>query len=71
MKTFLRFEEVQVPTPVKKLWRVYNKNEKEDIACISWYPKWRKYVVSFRESCPFDSNCLQEIIEFLNTQNGK
>lgn len=35
---------------------------------ISWYSKWRRYVFSCHNTMLFDSECLKELTDFLDTQ---
>ena len=48
---------------------VNNKSGKE-IACISYYPPWRRYVMVTDSPAVFDVNCLESIIKFINSRWG-
>lgn len=49
------------------VYRVYNKKSNMQIALISYYKPWKKYVFSTQTEHVFDVSCLENIIEFMNT----
>lgn len=49
----------------KPVYRVYNKKTSEQLAIISWYKPWKKYVFSSKEQVVFDLSCLECINSFM------
>jgi len=61
------------PTGKTKVYTVWNKKE-EILGEVSWHRGWRKYCYFnyndlSRNDTYYDSNCLTEIIKFLNKLN--
>ena len=50
----------------KDAYVVVNNKSDNEIACISWYPPWRKYVMVTDLPAVFDIKCLESIIKFIN-----
>jgi len=55
----------------KPAYAIINNSSDNDIACVNWYPAWRRYVMTTDTPAVFDIGCLESIIEFIKRQNPK
>lgn len=65
MKHWLYFEEVYIPGRKTKFWVVRNVQTREVLGSVHWKASWRKYAL-FTKDVIFDSNCLREVVEFVD-----
>lgn len=54
----------------KPAWAIVNSKSGAEIACIGYYPAWRRYVMFTDAPAVFDSGCLQNIIKFMDGKNN-
>lgn len=62
---FLLFEEENIVGYKTKVWAVKSKMQGTILGKIGWYGPWRKYTFSAMPQTLFDSNCLNDIRQFL------
>lgn len=53
--------------PVYRVFSIKANMKDAQLAMISWYKPWKKYVFSSRESCVFDLACLNSLRDFMQT----
>lgn len=66
---FIRISQDNEVFENKPVYRVYSKKDDSQLAIISWYKPWRKYVFSTNLGIVFDLKCLTSITEFLEELN--
>ena len=49
----------------KPAWAIVNTKSDNDIACVSWYPSWKRYVMITDTPAAFDVGCMKTIINFI------
>lgn len=49
----------------KPVYRVYNNKSGAQIAILSYYKPWKKYVFSTQPDIVFDGVCLSNILDFM------
>ena len=52
----------------KPVYRVFNNKTDNQIAIITYYNPYKKYVFESREGCIFANTCLRDIIDFLENK---
>lgn len=62
---FIKFDEIK-DTGKTKVFSVKSLDEFK-LGVISWYPSWRRYTFQPSVQTIFDSKCLIEISEFIDT----
>lgn len=67
---YIKFVEVSNEGKKTKRFNVVNLSEQK-LGVILFNPRWRKYVFAPNEHTIFDSECLNDIIEFLNEETKK
>lgn len=66
--SFIKFEkQPRPPNKVTDLYALYSVEGNYLLGSISWYPSWRKYCFHSIGEAVFDTKCLTEIINFINT----
>lgn len=55
----------------KPVYRVFNNKELDQIAIISYYRPWGKYVFTSKEGIVFDVLCLTDILDFMKNEIPK
>jgi len=51
-------------------YAIVNNNSGNEIACISYYPSWKRYVMVTDTPAVFDVGCLESIIKFIQSRWG-
>ena len=75
MKTrykYIHFKEVLAGQHIsgqKLQWACLNNQSKAILGMIEYYPRWKQYVIDFREICIFNNQCLNDISDFLTQLN--
>ena len=59
----IRFE------PAANDWACMNSKSGDVLGSVSYYKRWKKWVIEFQEDCVFDSKCLRDIADFLDQLN--
>lgn len=67
-KSFLDFRQIGEKKKTK-IFGVYSSSGGDSLGGVMWQVSWRKYCFFPKDATVFDSNCLQEIIEFLDKIN--
>ena len=49
----------------KPAWAIVNTKSQREIACIGYYPAWRRYVMFTDAPAVFDVGCMKTIINFI------
>ena len=49
----------------KPAFAIINTKSDSDIAWVSWYPSWKRYVMVTDTPAVFDAGCLESIIKFI------
>ena len=57
------------PSNKTKIIHVFNKTNEIFLGVVSWFAAWRKYCFEPESEMVFDSNCLQDIKDFLDKEN--
>ena len=52
-------------------WYCYNNKSETTLGCVTYYARWRQWVIDFKEDCVFNVQCLQDIADFLGQLNKK
>ena len=52
----------------KPAYVIVNSHSDSEIACVSWYPSWKRYVMVTDTPAAFDVSCLESIIKFIQSQ---
>jgi len=52
----------------KPVYRIFNNKSTIQLAILSYYKPWKKYVFSSQDDSVFDNNCLKDIVDFLENQ---
>ena len=60
---------IEKPKRKTKVYQVLNSKLNIDLGLINWNTGWRKYCFYPEKFTVFDSNCLNEINEFMNKLN--
>jgi len=69
MKTYVRFEEFgESASGLTKIWMVKNSNSNFTVGRVKWQATWRKYIFEPAPNCIFDTNCLSEIVQFVESR---
>ena len=55
----------------KPAWAIVNKHSDIEIACVSWYPSWKRYVMVTDAPAAFDVGCLESIIKFIKVMSNE
>ena len=58
-------------TPEETQWICLNNGAGNILGVIEYHPKWRQYVIDFKERCIFNNQCLCDIADFLTQLNEK
>jgi len=53
----------------KPAFEIINNRSGAAIACVNWYPAWKRYVMTVDTPAAFDMGCLQDIIKFIEKQS--
>jgi len=51
-------------------YAIVNNSSGNEIACISYYPSWKRYVMVTDNPVVFDVSCLESIIRFIQSRWG-
>ena len=51
-------------------YAIVNNKSGAEIACISYYPSWRRYVMVTDSPAVLDVTCLESIIKFIQSRWG-
>jgi hypothetical protein len=71
VKKYIYIKEIgESPSRKTKIFGVINKRENRVSGEIRWYGGFRKYCFYPNSDFLFDSDCLQMIVEYLNTLNN-
>jgi len=62
---WVRFEEIESPSPKTKRWNVINIRTGEMCGVIRWWGAWWKYVFFPGNDFLFDADCLRMIADFI------
>jgi len=54
----------------KPAWAIVNTKSGSEIACIGYYPAWKRYVMFTDAPAVFDLGCLESITEFIRKQGN-
>jgi len=65
--SYLVFDEYVTPGKKTKSYGVKNKQSLATLGVIHFWPAWRKYVFESVSDVIFDSKCLAEIVEKLDS----
>ena len=52
----------------KPAYAVVNNKSDNEIACVCWYPAWKRYVMVTDTPAVFDVGCMESIIAFIKTK---
>jgi len=52
----------------KAAWAIVNTKSGMEIACVCWYPSWKRYVMVTDTPAVFDAGCLESIIAFIRSK---
>ena len=55
----------------KPAYAIANTKSSSEIACIAYYPQWKRYVMFTDAPAMFDTGCLESIISFMQELNNK
>ena len=55
----------------KPAWAIVNTKSDSELACVCWYPSWRRYVMVTDTPTVFDVGCLESIIKFIQSLSRK
>jgi len=55
----------------KPMFEIINNKSGDMLGTIEYYPRWRQYVCYFEESAVFNTECLLNIIDFINSVGKK
>lgn len=65
MKTYIEFELIK-NNPKTKVYSVKSIRGSVSLGVVSWFGKWRRYAFFPEEDTVFDSNCLEDIKNFMD-----
>lgn len=54
--------------PKTNVWRIETKESHDILGYIKWFPRWRKYAFFPSEYTVYETDCLMDIVYFLNEQ---
>jgi len=75
-ESYLEFVEYDHGKQITKRFRVKHsdyadsrevQHEGEDIGDVKWYPPWRRYAFFPSDDTLYDSNCLRELLAFIES----
>lgn len=66
MSKWITFEVIE-EKPKTKVWGVFTKDGGVELGTIKWFPQWRKYSFFPAEQTVFETQCLNDIAQFLFT----
>lgn len=49
----------------KPAWVIVNTKSDNEIACVAWYPSWKRYCMFTDTPAVFDIGCMESIIKFI------
>ena len=49
----------------KEAFAIVNTHSDNEIACVNWYPSWKRYVMTTDTPTIYDVKCLESIIKFI------
>ena len=55
----------------KRAWAIVNTKSGHEIACVGYYPAWKRYVMFTDAPTVFDSGCLLSIKKFMDDKNSE
>lgn len=68
--SYIVFEKQPRPAWRKTDWYIVRSVKGEvPLGRVSFFPQWRKFVFDGIVGCVLDSNCLMEVVEFLNQKD--
>lgn len=67
---WIRFEEIESPSPKTKRWAVRNTRTGELCGEIRWWGAWWKYVFFPPPDHLFDTDCLRMIADFMEANRA-
>lgn len=59
--------EMIVKKPETEVYNIKNKNSGDILGIVKWYSSWRQYCFFPKHSTIFNKDCMNEIIDFINT----
>jgi hypothetical protein len=65
MSKWIDFE-IGMSTGKTKVYKIVTKDGGAQIGLIKWYSPWRKYSFFPHQNTVFETDCLQDIISFIN-----
>jgi len=54
----------------KPAYAIVNTKSNSEIACVAYYPRWKRYVMFTDAPAVFDTSCLESIILFIEKLNN-
>ena len=66
MSKWIDFQKLKTPASRKTdVYHVVTKDGNSLLGMISWYPAWRCYSFMPNSNCVFETQCLKDIISFI------
>lgn len=67
MSKWIDFVKLKKPSSRKTdIYQVVTKDGRSLLGMISWWAPWRKYTFQPNANCVFETQCLGDIIQFIN-----